>query len=117
MAVKDKDLRGVKGELREVQDENSRLAEKLSDIQAQKKKFSRLAREKAEEMGEGGKEEEGGGGRGREGEGERERERESERERMLVYKFILVEEMLAKVDSLRKSNKEVDRERRMVNHH
>ena len=27
------------------------------------------------------------------------------------------EEMLAKVDSLRKSNKEVDRERRMVNHH
>ena len=37
-----------------------------------------------------------------------------------MYKSVLSipsEEMLAKVDSLRKSNKEVDRERRMVNHH
>ena len=52
VAEKDKDLRGVKGELRELQDDNSRLTEKLTDIRAQKTKFSRLAREKAEEMGE-----------------------------------------------------------------
>ena len=51
VAEKDKDLRGVKGELRELQDDNSRLTEKLTDIRAQKTKFSRLAREKAEEMG------------------------------------------------------------------
>ena len=68
MAEKDKDLRGVKGELREIQDEHSRLIEKLSDTRAQKTKFSRLAREKAEEMGKGG------GGRG-----EREMVRERER--------------------------------------
>lgn len=51
VAEKDKDLRGIKVELREVQEESSRLGEKLSDMQTQKKKFSRLAREKAEEMG------------------------------------------------------------------
>ena len=54
MAEKEKDLRGAKGELRESLEENSRLGEKLSDVQAQKKKFSRLAREKAEEMGKRG---------------------------------------------------------------
>ena len=73
MTDKDRDLRGVKGELREIQDEHSRLIEKLSETRAQKTKFSRLAREKAEEMGkgEGGKE----GGSRREG-GKREIERE-----------------------------------------
>ena len=77
MAEKDKDLRGVKGELREIQDEHSRLIEKLSDTRAQKTKFSRLAREKAEEMGKGeGVRREGGKKRGK-----RERERERERER------------------------------------
>ena len=70
VAEKDKDLRGVKGELREIQEESSRLAEKLTDIRAQKTKFSRLAREKAEEMGERGRERRGGRERGR----ERERE-------------------------------------------
>ena len=63
VAEKDKELRGVKSELREVQDETSRLSEKLSDVQAQKKKFSRLAREKAEEMGERERERGRGGGR------------------------------------------------------
>ena len=65
MTDKDKDLRGVKSELRELQEEHSRLSEKLSDVRAQKTKFSRLAREKAEEMGKR----------------ERERVRERERER------------------------------------
>lgn len=70
---KDRDLRGVKGELREIQDEHSRLIEKLSETRAQKTKFSRLAREKAEEMGKG----EGGKERV---ESERERRRDRERE-------------------------------------
>ena len=68
---KDRDLRGVKGELREIQDEHSRLMEKLLETKAEKKKFSRLAREKAEEMGKG----EGG----KKGVRERERDRETER--------------------------------------
>ena len=65
MAEKDKDLRGAKSELREITEENVRLGEKLTDIRAQKTKFSRLAREKAEEMGKRGR----GGGEVREGEG------------------------------------------------
>ena len=70
---KDRDLRGVKGELREIQDEHSRLIEKLSETRAQKTKFSRLAREKAEEMGKGEREK---GSRKEGGKSEIERERE-----------------------------------------
>ena len=58
VAEKDKELRGFKGEFREIQEENNRLSEKLTDVRAQKTKFSRLAREKAEEMGEGERERE-----------------------------------------------------------
>ncbi len=49
---KEKSLRGVKGQLQESQDEVSRLTDKLSDMRSQKVKFSRLAREKGEEIGE-----------------------------------------------------------------
>lgn len=51
VADKDKDLRGVKGQLQEAQDELSKLTSKLSDMRSQKVKFSRLAREKGEEIG------------------------------------------------------------------
>lgn len=52
--------------------------------------------------------------------GKRRRKGERERERMLVYKSVLSipsEDMFAKVDSLRKSNREADKERRTVSHH
>ena len=50
---RDKELRGVKGELQEVQDEVMKLTTKLADVKSQKVKFSRLAREKGEEIGKG----------------------------------------------------------------
>ncbi|XP_064397756.1 serine/threonine-protein kinase MRCK alpha-like isoform X2 [Halichondria panicea] len=74
LATKDKGLRGVSEQLEETKEENTRLTEKLSDVRAQKVKFSRLAREKGEE----------------------------------------IEEMLEKVDSLRKNNRELDKERRAL---
>lgn len=52
VSEKDKDTRGVKGQLQEVQDEVMKLTTKLSDMRSQKVKFSRLAREKGEEIGE-----------------------------------------------------------------
>lgn len=48
---KDKDMRGAKGQLQEAQDEVMKLTTKLSDMRSQKVKFSRLAREKGEEIG------------------------------------------------------------------
>lgn len=51
VSEKDKDTRGVKGQLQEVQDEVMKLTTKLSDMRSQKIKFSRLAREKGEEIG------------------------------------------------------------------
>ena len=101
VAEKDKELRGFKSEFREIQEENNRLSEKLTDVRAQKTKFSRLAREKAEEMGEGKREWEGGKERGK-------------KDVDVRIQCFVSEEMLAKVDSMRKSNKEADRERRLV---
>lgn len=52
VSEKDKDLRGVKGQLQEVQDDVMKITTKLSDVRSQKIKFSRLAREKGEEIEE-----------------------------------------------------------------
>ena len=52
VSERDKDLRTVKGQLQEVQDEVMKLTTKCSDMRSQKVKFSRLAREKGEEIGE-----------------------------------------------------------------
>lgn len=54
VSEKDKDLRGVKGQLQEVQDDVMKITTKLSDVRSQKIKFSRLAREKGEEIGKEG---------------------------------------------------------------
>ena len=51
LSQRDKDLRAMKGTHRETQDEVSRLTDKLADVRSQKVKFSRLAREKGEEIG------------------------------------------------------------------
>ena len=51
ISEKDKDLRGIKGQVQELQDEVTRVTDKLADVRSQKLKFSRLAREKAEEIG------------------------------------------------------------------
>ena len=44
-------MRKVKDELQEAKDDVTHLTEKLTDIRSQKVKFSRLAREKGEELG------------------------------------------------------------------
>lgn len=49
---KDKALRGVKGQMQESQDEVIKLTDRLAEVKSQKNKFSRLAREKGEEIGE-----------------------------------------------------------------
>ena len=51
IADKDKALRGVKGQMQEAQDEVTKLTDRLAEVKSQKAKFSRLAREKGEEIG------------------------------------------------------------------
>ncbi len=51
-ADKDKALRGVKSQMQEAQDDVVKLTDKLAEVKSQKAKFSRLAREKGEEIGE-----------------------------------------------------------------
>ena len=52
VADKDQGLRGVKGQVQELQEEVDKLTSKLSEVRSQKVKFSKLAREKGEEIGE-----------------------------------------------------------------
>ena len=49
---KDKALRGAKSQMQEAQDDVVKLTDKLAEVKSQKVKFSRLAREKGEEIGE-----------------------------------------------------------------
>ena len=49
---KDKALRGAKSQMQEAQDEVVKITDKLAEVKSQKNKFSRLAREKGEEIGE-----------------------------------------------------------------
>jgi serine/threonine-protein kinase MRCK len=72
LAGKDKDVREAKAAYREAQDEITRITDKLNDTRAQKMKYSRLAREKEEE----------------------------------------IEEKVKKIETLRKANRESERERR-----
>ncbi|CAI8023588.1 hypothetical protein GBAR_LOCUS13762, partial [Geodia barretti] len=51
LAGKDKDVREAKAAYRESQDEITRITDKLNDTRAHKVKYSRLAREKEEEIG------------------------------------------------------------------
>ena len=51
---KDKALRGAKSQTQEAQEEVSKLTDKLAEVKSQKVKFSRLAREKGEEIGKWG---------------------------------------------------------------
>lgn len=48
---KDKEMRGLKSQAQELQDDIIKLTDKMSDVRSQKVKFSRLAREKGEEIG------------------------------------------------------------------
>ena len=52
MSDKDKALRAAKSQTQEAQDELSKVTDKLAEVKSQKVKFSRLAREKGEEIGE-----------------------------------------------------------------
>ena len=133
-------MRALKSQAQELQDDLIKLTDNMSDVRSQKVKFSRLAREKGEEIGKavltpwscivsgsggGGSlcrvlgvgghgvgfwgwgvmvSGSGGGGRGLgvRGGGH------------CHISLLCSEEMLAKVDTLRKSNKEMERNRRVV---